>query len=227
MRDIQVASEDALIIYFGNEISRELTQEIIFYADIIQQELAEFIIDIIPSYCSLFIRYRIDNLDYDQVYLIVQGLLKKYQFEPSDEQPITVEIPVFYHPSVGFDLEALLSAKQLSLAEFITLHSQQSYCVHAIGFSPAFAFLGQLNPKLCSARLATPRVRIPAGSVGIADSQTAVYPINSAGGWNIIARTPIDLSLSNPDNLTLFAIGQTVRFKPIDEQEYLDLGGLL
>lgn len=227
MPAIRAAAEDALIIYFGNKMSRELTQEIIFYAEIIQQGMAEFIVDIVPSYCSLFVRYRINYLDYDQAYLIVEDLLEKYQFEPSDDESKMIEIPAFYDPRVGLDLETLVSLKHLSMTELIGLHSEQIYCVHAIGFSPAFAFLGELDSRLCAPRLATPRVRIPAGSIGIANNQTAVYPINSSGGWNIIARTPLDLSLTNPDNLTFFSIGQVVRFKPIDEQEYLSLGGTL
>ena len=89
------------------------------------------------------------------------------------------------------------------------------------------AFLGELDPRLHSARLITPRIRIPAGSVGIADNQTAVYPVASSGGWNIIGKTPIDLSINNNENIKRFSVGDKVKFVPISQQEFLLLGGLL
>jgi len=82
-----------------------------------------------------------------------------------------------------------------------------------------------VEPRLATPRLETPRVKIPAGSVGIADNQTAVYPISSSGGCRIIGRTPLDLSLANPDNINLFKVGDKVRFRPIQLAEFLALGG--
>jgi allophanate hydrolase subunit 1 len=63
--------------------------------------------------------------------------------------------------------------------------------------------------------------------VGIADNQTAVYPINSAGGWNIVGRTPLDLSVHNPTAVNLFSVGQRIKFEPIDRQQFIELGGVL
>jgi KipI family sensor histidine kinase inhibitor len=138
-----------------------------------------------------------------------------------------IHIPVLYDTEVGLDLALCLDATGLDLKTFIQIHSEHEYRVHAVGFSPVFAFLGTVDSRLRMPRLATPRVNIPAGSVGIADNQTAVYPVDSAGGWQIIGRTPMDLSLANPDNLTLFQVGDTVRFRSIQHAEYLALGGQL
>ena len=134
-----------------------------------------------------------------------------------------IKIPVFYDSSVGFDLNKLLAVKKLTLNKFIELHSEREYLVYAVGFSSAFAFLATVNKRLEVPRLTSPRIKIPSGSVGIADRQTGVYPSTSSGGWNIIGRCPIDISLSNVANIKKFTIGDKVRFIHIDKTVYLNL----
>jgi Allophanate hydrolase subunit 1 len=90
-----------------------------------------------------------------------------------------------------------------------------------------FAFLGEVDERIQLPRLNTPRIKIPAGSVGIAESQTAIYPSDSSGGWNIVGRTPIDLSLNNLENIDKFNVGNQVKFDPISRDEYLSSGGKL
>jgi len=225
MFDIKLASENAIIIYFGDEVAPELAEKIAFYTQLLQQSLNELIIDVVPSYTSVMISYRIDKVDYDDFCQQVSTTLSKANFVKEQQQSVLIEIPAYYDPEVGLDLERILSEGELSLDKFIDLHSNQTYMIYAIGFCPVFAFLGMVDKRIQIPRLKTPRVKIPAGSVGIADNQTAVYPIDSSAGWNIIARTPIDLSLSNNDNLNRFKIGNKVKFTAIDRQQYLSLGG--
>jgi len=227
MFEIKIAGENSIIFYFGNEVSSSLTDEIAFYTQLIKQNLNAILIDVVPSYTSLLLTYRLDSIDYEGFSQLVSELINKSDFISQDKQRKTVEIPVFYDESVGFELAELLKETCLSLNEFINLHSGQQYQVHAIGFSPGFAFLGQLDKRIARPRLANPRLSIPAGSVGIADRQTAVYPMASAGGWNIIGRTPLDLTLKDDSCLDLFTIGDTVRFKSISKQSYLEQGGQL
>lgn len=224
MAHIQLAGENAIIVYFGKAVSPALSQRIIFYRALLQAALADYIVDSIPSYTSLLITYRVHKILHDDFCDKVKGLIKTPYLAQESEQAC-IEIPVFYDYSVGLDLTKLLVEKQLSLAAFIALHSEQTYYVYATGFSPAFAFLGQLHPTLHQPRHSTPRLKVPAGSVGIADDQTAIYPIDSPGGWHIIGRTPWDLSLKNPDNLHRFNVGQRVKFLPINAQTFVDLGG--
>lgn len=225
MFDIKLASENAIIIYFGDEVAPELAEKIAFYTQLLQQSLNELIIDVVPSYTSVMISYRIDKVDYDDFCQQVSTTLSKANFVKEQQQSVLIEIPAYYDPEVGLDLERILSERELSLDKFIDIHSNQTYLIYAIGFSPVFAFLGMVDKRIQMPRLKTPRVKIPAGSVGIADNQTAVYPIDSSGGWNIIARTPIDLSLNNNDNLNRFKIGNKVKFTAINRQQYLSLGG--
>lgn len=227
MFDIKLAGENAIIIYFGDQVAADLVDKIAFYSDLLQQDFVDLIIDKVPAYTSLMISYRIDLISHDDFCNKVTTALLNAHYIKQDRQSILIEIPVYYHQHVGLDLERILTETKLSLDELITIHSDQHYLVYAIGFSPAFAFLGQVDKRIQMPRLKTPRIQIPAGSVGIADNQTAVYPIQSAGGWNIIGRTPLDLSLNNNENLTRFQVGSRVKFTAITRQEYLDLGGQL
>ena len=227
MFEIKLASENAIIVYFSDDICPELTQKIASYTDTLKQQLNEYIIDILQSYNSLLITYRLELIDHNNFCIKVSGLLNNINVDVKNLEPETLTIPVYYSTETGLDLERLLDENNLELEEFIKLHSQKNYFVYAIGFSPAFAFLGEVDKRIQAPRLNTPRLKVPAGSVGIANQQTAVYPIDSSGGWNIIGRTPLDLSLNKPENITRFKVGQQIRFEAIDKEAYLDSGGTL
>ena len=109
----------------------------------------------------------------------------------------------------------------------IRLHHEHEYRVYAIGFAPGFAYLGQVNEQLATARLATPRAKVPRGAVGIADQQTAVYPSESPGGWNLIGRCPIRMFDPNVMDASKVSVGDRVRFEPIDRETFLEFGGEL
>ena len=227
MFNIKSASENAIIIYFGDQISPDLIEKISFYCELLTDKLADVILDAVPSYTSLLISYRLNLINQQDICERVEKYLLNYNFSTAGDSSNLIEIPVYYDFEVGLDLEDLLSDKQLSLEEFIAIHSSKDYLVYAIGFSPTFAFLGEVDERIRKNRLPSPRIEIPAGSVGIADNQTAVYPVSSSAGWNIIGRSPLDFSLGNPDNLKRFAVGDSIRFFSIDKEHYLALGGIL
>lgn len=227
MLDIRLAGENGLIIYFDEAISDKLLNEISFYTELLKQEYAEWLLDIIPSYTSIMLSYDLSRIDAETAQSNILKLIEDNTLIVNFNQTQVNEIPVFYDQQVGLDLQQLLEQKQLDLDSLIQLHTGRDYRVYAIGFSPCFAYLGQVDQALISPRLITPRLVTPAGSVGIADDQTAVYPITSPGGWNIIGRTPQDLSLSDINNLNYFKVGDTVRFRAIKQAEYLALGGTL
>lgn len=125
-----------------------------------------------------------------------------------------VEIPVWYGGRHGPDLAALAERAGLSEAEIIARHSAATYTVDLLGFLPGFAYLDGLDPALHAPRRATPRPRVPAGSVAIGADRTAVYPCASPGGWQLIGRTPVRLFDAERDPPALLAAGQRVRFRP-------------
>ena len=227
MYKIILSGESSLLIYFGDKIDPELPKNIANFANQLKNEFSELIINLTPSYTSLLVNYDLNKTSYPVFKSQVSALLEQWTPAKVKQSFKVIHIPVYYGFEVGLDLERLLAEKSLTLDEFIHIHTSQSYLVYAIGFSPVFAFLGEVDQQIQAPRLATPRIKIPAGSVGIADRQTAIYPTDSSGGWNIIGRTVLDLSLKDPDNLDKFKTGDRVEFYPITREEYLKYGGKL
>jgi KipI family sensor histidine kinase inhibitor len=225
MHKITLAGENSILIYFGDKIDASLPVHIANFSVALKAHFPQIIIDLIPAYTSLLVSYDLSLTNHAQFSKEVATLLDNFEFSAAEKSSNLIHIPVYYDVEVGFDLERLLTEKKLSFEAFIDLHSAPEYLVYAIGFSPVFAFLGEVDVKIQLPRLATPRIKIPAGSVGIADNQTAIYPTDSAGGWNIIGRTPLDLSLNNPDNLDKFKTGDRVKFDPISRAEFIKSGG--
>ena len=136
--------------------------------------------------------------------------------------PALVRVPVCYGGEHGPDLDQIAAAAGLTVEEAIELHCAPIYRVFMIGFMPGFAYLGLVDDRLAAPRRAEPRVRVPAGSVGIAGRQTGIYPADTPGGWMLVGRTPMrpfDLARETP---CLFKPGDAVQFYPIDPSEYAE-----
>jgi inhibitor of KinA len=102
----------------------------------------------------------------------------------------------------------------------VRIHSGTNYLVYMMGFSPGFPYLGGMSGRIATPRLTTPRTAIPAGSVGIAQAQTGIYPVESPGGWRLIGRTPIQLFDPVRQPPVLVEAGDYIRFVPISAREY-------
>jgi len=138
-------------------------------------------------------------------------------------QPRKVEIPVCYGGDYGPDLNDVSSIHGMTPEQVIALHSSSSYLVYFLGFVPGFAYLGGLPEALVTPRLATPRRKVPPGSVGIAGSQTGVYPFATPGGWRLLGRTPVSVFRPDRTELSLLSIGDRVRFTPISLEQFAAL----
>lgn len=223
--DFKVVSVDSFIIYFGDFIDEEIALEIKKAYFCIKKLDLEGIIEIIPSYTSIFITFDIFKYDFETLKdLIKQNI--NLQIDENFEEKI-VEIDVYYGTEVGFDLEYLSSKTTLSIEEIIKIHSNKLYDVYAIGFLPGFAYLAKVDEKIAFPRLSTPRKIVPKGSVAIADFQTAIYPQQSPGGWNIIGKTTFELFDKKLENLSPLNVGDKVKFNPISKEEFLVQGGVL
>ena len=227
MHKVILAGESSILIYFGDKIDPALPENIANFANELKTELYELIVDLTPSYTSLLVTYNLNLTNHNEFSDKVESLLDGFKNNSNESKPNTIHIPVYYGLETGLDLERMLAEKSLDLDTFIDIHTAEEYLVYAIGFSPVFAFLGEVDKRIQSPRLATPRINIPAGSVGIAESQTAIYPTDSSGGWNIVGRTLLDLSLNNPENINKFKTGDRVKFYSITRDEYVNNGGQL
>ena len=222
----KIASADSIIIYFADSISKKNATIVQGNYILLKNLNHDGIIDIIPSYTSILLHY---DLKYFTNDLIVEFLKQNLSLEIDieKEEGRLIEIPIYYDIEVGFDLERISRLSKLNITEIIRIHSSTVYSVYTIGFLPGFAYLGEVDKKIATPRLETPRTKIPKGSLGIADNQSAVYPVASPGGWNIIGRTYLDMFDKNLDGFSYLSVGDRVKFKPIDRNEFIKNGGVI
>ncbi len=220
-----IAGVDSLIIYFSDFIEEKTAKEVKNAYKCLKKLNLDGLIEIIPSYTSIFIQYDIFKYDYESLKSLIKNSINLDIEDNFEEKIITID--VYYGLETGFDLEKISLEKSLTMDEIIQIHTSLIYDVYAIGFLPAFAYLGRVDEKLATARLSTPRTFVPKGSVAIADNQTAVYPQNSPGGWNIIGKTALELFDKKLDNLSIFEVGNKVKFNSISKEKFLSQGGVL
>ncbi|WP_397447991.1 allophanate hydrolase subunit 1 [Pseudomonas sp. NA-150] len=184
----------------------------------------EQLIDLVPSYTTLLVHYDLLHLDNRQARALVAEALRDLTPTLSAAGRAHV-LPVWYDPRVGPELGSLARRSGLSTKDVIRRHCEKPYQVFALGFTPGFAFMGLVEETLAAPRLRTPRKRVAAGSVGIAERQTAAYPSVSPGGWNLIGRTPSRLFDTTQDGFSLLRPGDSVQFSAISHSEFIHLGG--
>ncbi|MGK0500176.1 MAG: KipI family sensor histidine kinase inhibitor [Oceanicoccus sp.] len=221
---VHVAGEAALIVYFGEQTSVEVSAQVQAGAQQLRTALADRLVDLVPSYASLLVIYNPLLLNHlDALKQVREALQNANDTQTQEGQVVT--LPVYYSEQSGPDLAALAKRAELSVEQVIEIHQQQEYRVYAIGFAPGFAYLGEVDERIAAPRLQTPRQKVPVGAVGIADRQTAVYPAQSPGGWNLIGRCPQRMFDPAATPTMPVQVGDRVRFRAIDQQEYLTLGG--
>lgn len=182
------------------------------------------LIDLVPSYTTLMVHYDMGVMTSKQARTCLARAVEGLD-AAEDASGTLHRIPVWYDPSVGPELELIAERAGLTAQQVIESHCARDYQVFALGFAPGFAFMGLVEERLATPRLKTPRKRVAAGSVGIADRQTAAYPLQSPGGWNLIGRTPVQLFDYQRDGYSLLRPGDRVRFEPIDRAGFRRLGG--
>ena len=217
--DIIRASDASLLVVFGTRISPELQRQVLALFRRLQRGADARIRNLHPAYASLLIDFDPLRWTHDEVAAHVQELTEA-PATTAEFTTNTVAIPVCYGGEFGPDLGDVAAHTKLSVEEVIRLHSSATYLVYFLGFSPGFAYMGELPEMLHTPRLRTPNKVVKAGSIGIAGSQTGVYPVDSPGGWRLIGRTPV--RMFDPDALppTRLQPGDRVKFMPINREAF-------
>ena len=131
-----------------------------------------------------------------------------------------VIVPACYDGSYGPDLGDVAAFGRCSIDEVIDLHLRLEYRVFVVGFVPGFAYMAPVDPRIAAPRRASPRLKVPAGSVAVAAGQTGVYPAETPGGWNLIGRCPVKPYDAERAEPFLFHPGDRVRFQRISASDY-------
>lgn len=218
---IEVVAIDSLMVRLFERIDEANMPWLLAASQRLHAAFGEHLLDLVPSYTTLMVQF---DLPPGEARALILRALEGMQPD-SGSAGRRHEIPVWYDASVGPELPVLAARSGLSEAEVIRLHSAREYPVFALGFAPGFGFMGLVDERLASPRLSTPRKRVAAGSVGIAERQTAAYPAVSPGGWNLIGRTPVRLFDREREGYSLLQPGDRVRFVPVSRSEFMALGG--
>jgi len=213
------ASDSSLLVVFGNTISPELHGHVLALFHAFQARRDPRIRNLHPGYASLLIDFDPLRMTHDELTAVVEQLSGTSNSEVARGRAV-VSIPVCYDAEFGPDLPDVAQHAGLSVEEVIQLHSLPTYLVYFLGFSPGFVYLGGLPEALHTPRLATPRPSIAGGSVGIAGSQTGLYPVDSPGGWRLIGRTPMRMFHPEAKPPTRLQPGDRMRFAAIDRTTY-------
>lgn len=207
------AGDSGILIELGSEIDPVINSRIIALAEFIETAEIAAVIELVPTYRSLLVSYNPLETGYDEMLGLLNETLDRADYSALDSATQTiVELPVVYGGEDGPDLENVAEYAGISIQEVIDIHSGTDYPVYGLGFSPGFPYLGGLDKRIAMPRLKTPRVRVPAGSVAIAESQTGVYPNASPGGWQLIGRTATPIFDVNKPSPSLVTAGDRVRF---------------
>jgi inhibitor of KinA len=216
----QAASDQALLVYLGEEIGAAAHERVVRLLQLLQREPINWLRNIQPAYCSLLITFDAAAVDHAEVQETISRLERRANKLPA-AKPRLVEVPVCYGGEFGPDLEDVAEQRGLTAEKVVELHIARTYHAYFLGFAPGFAYLGDVAAEIAAPRLQTPRKEVAAGSVGIAGRQTAVYPFATPGGWRLIGRTPLEIFRKDREPMGLIAIGDQVRFQPITRAEFL------
>lgn len=224
--NIHIAGENALILYFGDETSPAVSASVQTAVQILSEALSDVLVDLVPSYASLLVVFNPLRCDHLAVRRLIRENLAAEKSGAGQEGKL-VELPVYYSLESGPDLAVIAERTGLGHDEIIDLHQAEEYRVYAIGFAPGFAYLGQVDERIASPRLSTPRTKVPRGAVGIADRQTAIYPGVSPGGWNLIGLCPERMFDPDASPTMPVQVGDRVRFRAISRDDFFARGGKL
>ncbi|CAN5647392.1 5-oxoprolinase subunit PxpB [soil metagenome] len=205
--------DSAILTTLGDSVSRGVNRSVHACAAAVRDARLPGVLDVVPAYTSFAVHYDPCAATADELVATLRAIVTSaLSDEPFSGESRIVTIPVRYD---GPDLQAVADATGLSVENVIARHSSAEYFVYMMGFAPGFAYLGELDPALHLPRREAPRTRVPRGAVAIAGAQTAVYPLETPGGWHLIGSTDLSMFDARRDPPSLLRAGDRVRFEPV------------
>lgn len=214
-------ADTALAVEFGDRVDRHISALVLAFAGRVQAAAIAGVVELVPTFRSLLIHYDPVAVSQAELRQRLAPLLSGLDADASAGR--LWRIPVCYHERLAPDLAEVADRTGLAPEQVVERHSAETYHVYMLGFLPGYPYLGDLPSELALPRREFPRTRVPAGSVAIATTLTAVYALDSPGGWHVIGRTPVPLWDLRRDPPAVLAAGDQVRFEPISLEAYAAL----
>lgn len=208
------SADSAVIVQFGDRIDRSVSDQVLGLAARMRSADIGGVIEVVPTFRSLMVHY--DPLRTSSAELVgaIETLLTSKT--ALDRRRRLWRVPVCYESEFAPDLSSVAQQTNLAPEDVVALHAGTRYHVYMIGFVPGYPYMGDLPEALVLPRHSDPRIRVPPGSVAIATTMTAIYPLESPGGWHLIGTTPIRIFDAFASPPALFAPGDSVEFDAID-----------
>jgi inhibitor of KinA len=214
------AGDRALVVEYGDAIDEPTNLRVRMVCAALSARRDPGILEIVPTYRSLMVHYdplRLSKADVEAIVIEAEQHLADVVLPP----PRVVDIPTVYGGRYGPDLDAVADWAGLATDDVVAIHSAREYLIYMMGFMAGFPYLGGVSPRIAMPRLSTPRTKVPAGSVGIAQEQTGIYPAETPGGWRLVGWTPVRIFDAAREPPVLFEAGDYIRFVPATEHQAL------
>jgi inhibitor of KinA len=216
---VVAAGDSALFIEFEERIDVAVNARVIALAEALQTATIAGVRDVVPTFRSVAVYFDPLRVDYDALRARIDRELRQPS-APATAPRTPIRIPVCYDEELGPDLRDVAAFARAAEADIVRIHTSATYRVFMVGFVAGFAYMGTVDSRIAMPRHATPRVRVPLGSVGIAGVQTGIYPAETPGGWRLIGRTPIKPFDPQRAEPFLLKAGDAVQFYAIDRETF-------
>ena len=213
------AGDQAILVKFQQEINPTINRLVHACSQQAKANIIPGIRELIPAYCTILVYYDPFILSFSDSSSWIRGVIAKAG-SVLESPPAVKEVPVVYGGEYGPDISFVAERNKITVSEVIRYHTSMNYLVYIIGFSPGFAVMGMVPKEIEAPRLPSPRIKVPAGSVGIGGLQTGIYPVESPGGWRLIGRSPLRLFDLKKNPPAYLQAGDYVCFYPISEEEF-------
>lgn len=219
---IEPLGDAAIFAEFSLELDLRVNETIQAVAQSLREMAPPWVRDVVPSLAGLALHLDLEHAQLppapmDAAAELLHAARKAAARTAAGRR---VEVPVCYDPEFGLDLAEVAQRTGLDPGDVVRRHSASEHRVLMVGFAPGQPYIGGLDPRLAVPRRATPRTRVPAGAIAIANTQTVVYPFEIAGGWSILGRTPLRVFDPARDPPCLLLPGDRVRFRPISREAF-------